>query len=46
MFNSLIDGCAKRGNIERVQHWLEVIRKKGLKPNVNTFNSLIDGCAK
>jgi pentatricopeptide repeat protein len=44
-FNLLIVGCAKNRDIERAQHWLEVMRNEGLKPNEITFTSLIGGCA-
>jgi pentatricopeptide repeat domain-containing protein 1 len=43
-FNSLIDGYAKKGDIEQARHWLVVMRKEGTKPNVIMFNTLTNRC--
>eukprot|EP00913_Durusdinium_trenchii_P006562 g6165.t1 len=44
VYNSMINACAKAGDIERADHWLERMLQAGVKPDDKTYNSLMHAC--
>eukprot|EP00933_Yihiella_yeosuensis_P009896 TRINITY_DN11608_c1_g3_i1.p1 TRINITY_DN11608_c1_g3~~TRINITY_DN11608_c1_g3_i1.p1 ORF type:complete len:953 (+),score=208.71 TRINITY_DN11608_c1_g3_i1:140-2998(+) len=42
-FNSLIDACARSGEIHRAQPLLEDMSKQGIRPNVITYSTILKG---
>ena len=45
VYNSLINGCASVGALDRAMHTLELMRSDGIEPTVITYTSLIKGCS-
>eukprot|EP01039_Chlorochromonas_danica_P002383 gene2380-2615_t len=45
VYNTLIDACARCGELERGLELLQEMRNSGLQPDVITFTSLIKACA-
>jgi pentatricopeptide repeat protein len=46
MYNALISACAKRGEVERAEKWLEHMIKAGVSVDVVTYSTVIHACAK
>ncbi|CAK9019997.1 unnamed protein product [Durusdinium trenchii] len=46
VYNSMINACAKAGDIERADHWLERMLQAGVKPDDKTYNSLMHACGR
>jgi len=45
-YSTIINACAKRGDIQRVMNFLNEMIESGAVPNVITYNSALDGCSK
>lgn len=45
MFTIIIDICAKTGNCEDSERWMQTMMEKGRTPNLITFNCVIHGYA-
>merc|ERR1712182_17843 len=43
-FNSLINACAKAGDISRAEHWLRETFRRGLTPDSISYSTIIHAC--
>jgi len=45
-FNTMINTCAKGGDLCGAERWLREMDKAGVQPNVRSYSSIIDACCK
>merc|ERR1719443_166192 len=45
-FSSMIDACARVGDLARAEHWHGKMQEWGVQPNVYIYSALINACAK
>lgn len=45
VYNSLINGCATAGDIDKALQTLELMRSEGIEPTVITYTSLVQACS-
>lgn len=46
LYNILIHSCAKLGEMDRAEHWLNCMKEQGVQPDTTNYNSLIHACGK
>jgi pentatricopeptide repeat protein len=45
-FGTVIDACAKAGDLPKAEAWFDAMLDAQIEPNVVSFSAMIDGCAK
>lgn len=45
-YTTVIDACAKAGNMDRAEFWMQHLLDAGRKPDVVSYCAMIDACAK
>merc|ERR1719222_308978 len=43
-FNSVINACAKAGDVCRAEHWLSEMSERGVKPDTVSYSTVIHAC--
>ena len=46
LYNSLLDGCSKNGQINLAFSIYDLMVDEGISPSTVTYNSLIDSCVR
>ena len=45
-YSTIIDACAKHGDVDRAETWLQRMLYDGVQAEVVSYSAVIDACAK
>ncbi len=44
-YNSGVNACAQKGNVESAEPWFQWMEEASVQPNVTSYNSVVNACA-